>query len=239
MKTAGNTCLHCFSIALLISLCNSGIYAQSVRDLNQVKNTSYQIFVDKETGILYNIDQADSLSKIIPLNLFSVDIENDTATFQITLGEIKSEKDLTEFINQPLKFNITDLNGNEYSSEELRGKVVVFNFWFTSCKPCIEEMPILNEIVDQYKNNDVVFFALSYESPDVLKKFLLKRPFNYSVFPNSSELIEQLYINSYPTHVILDKSGIIRFVETGFIKDQKTGEPEIKSLLEKQINTYL
>jgi len=241
MRTSGNDFFIRCCMTPMLCLFSSIVLSQSlsVYDLNQVKSTSYQIFVDKETGIVYRTDEADSLSKVIPLNLFSVQVLNDTAVFQITLGEINSEKDVSEHINQPLEFSIVDLSGKEYSSKDLKGKVVVFNFWFTSCRPCIEEMPILNEIVEKYSGSAVVFLALSYEAPDNLKKFLLKRPFYYSVVPNSSELIQKLNIRSFPTHLIMDKTGIIRYIEEGFTKDQKTGEPIIKSQLDNQINRYL
>ena len=44
-------------------------------------------------------------------------------------------------------FNATDLEGNEYSLSNLKGKIRVLNFWFTTCKPCVEEIPALNELV--------------------------------------------------------------------------------------------
>jgi hypothetical protein len=49
-------------------------------------------------------------------------------------------------------FSVTDINGNEYSLNSLKGKIIVMNFWFVECKPCAMEMPELNELVKNYKN---------------------------------------------------------------------------------------
>jgi hypothetical protein len=57
-----------------------------------------------------------------------------------------------------LPFSAVDINGNEYSLDELKGKIIVMNFWFVECKPCIMKMPELNEIVEMYKNNEDVIF---------------------------------------------------------------------------------
>jgi len=54
-------------------------------------------------------------------------------------------------------FSAVDMNGNSYSLGILKGKVVVINFWFVECKPCVIEMPELNEIVEKYKSEEVVF----------------------------------------------------------------------------------
>jgi len=51
------------------------------------------------------------------------------------------------------KFEIIDMDGNRINSENTKGKVVFLNFWFTTCKPCIMEIPDLNKIYQKYKNN--------------------------------------------------------------------------------------
>ena len=63
----------------------------------------------------------------------------------------------SDLLGKPaLPFSVTDINGNNYSLESLKGKVVVINFWFVECKLYIMEMPELNKIVEKYKNKDVV-----------------------------------------------------------------------------------
>lgn len=114
------------------------------------------------------------------------------------------------------KFNLKDLNGVEYTNENTKGKVVVLKCWFIACAPCIEEFPRLNELVEKYKNRtDVVFISLAFDSKEKLEPFLLKKPFHYAVVPDQKQFtFYDLDVKSYPTHIIIDKNGIIRKVVT-------------------------
>ena len=59
-------------------------------------------------------------------------------------------------------FEFTDLNGQAVDRKSLEGKVAVIDFWFTTCPPCRESMPILETLYQRYKDNDrVAFFAVS------------------------------------------------------------------------------
>jgi thiol-disulfide isomerase/thioredoxin len=71
-------------------------------------------------------------------------------------------------------FNLSTVDEKKISNKDLEGKVVVFNFWFTSCVPCLKEMPELNKIAEKYKDNkSVIFLAPSFEESKLIKKFLL------------------------------------------------------------------
>lgn len=64
---------------------------------------------------------------------------------------------------------------NEISWDKLKGKVVVLEFWNINCAPCVEAIPHLNELVEQFSNR-VVFISISDDNEDYLKKFLKRRP---------------------------------------------------------------
>ncbi|MDZ7647241.1 MAG: TlpA disulfide reductase family protein [Cytophagales bacterium] len=64
------------------------------------------------------------------------------------------------------------ITGELISLTELKGKVVVINFWFTSCAPCITEMPTLNRLVEEFKYKDVVFIAFARDDVMELTSFL-------------------------------------------------------------------
>lgn len=113
-------------------------------------------------------------------------------------------------------FRFKDLNGNEYTNENMKGKILVIKCWFIGCKPCVTEIPELNELVTKYQNRkDVVFVSLALDKPEQLNAFLLKKPFSYAVVANQSQFIgEVLGISAYPTHIVVDKEGTIRKVVT-------------------------
>lgn len=101
-------------------------------------------------------------------------------------------------------FQFTDIKGNTLSSRDLRGKVLVLNFWSITCGPCIKEIPQLNELVDTFKGKEVVFIAPAFYSPKdyLLEKFLPKHPFSYNVVEITNP--DDYNVFEYPTHIVTD-----------------------------------
>ena len=102
-------------------------------------------------------------------------------------------------------FEYEDINGNYLKSEQLKGKVIVLNFWSTSCAPCIKEIPDLNKLVDKMDKKNVVFIAPVFNSSknEVLNSFLAKHPFSYKIVTLNSD---DYNISALPTHIIIDKN---------------------------------
>lgn len=129
-------------------------------------------------------------------------------------------------------FKIPGYNYRVWDSDQLRGRVMVMNFWFTACGPCIKEIPLLNELATDYKYNNVVFLALAPESRGLIKRFLKKNPFKYNIVPAASKYIQTMQIENFPTHILVDKNGGIREVFVGF-------DENIKEKLQQEINKLL
>lgn len=134
-------------------------------------------------------------------------------------GTIKNSAELAlgYFEMEGEKFPIIDLkaiDGQQYNNESLKGKITVIKTWFIACKPCIAEMPELNKFVYKYRNNnDIQFLSLATDTRTSLDDFLNKRSFDYVVFPEQKELVEdRLKLRLYPTHLVIDKNGNIKKV---------------------------
>ena len=107
--------------------------------------------------------------------------------------------------------NYTDINGEVYNSRNTKGKIVVIKCWFLHCQACNEEIPALNNLVDQYKNRkDIVFVSLAFDPVDKLKTYVKTHVFKYALAHVPESYIEkQLGTNEYPTHYVVDKNGLI------------------------------
>jgi len=132
-----------------------------------------------------------------------------------------AEKRKTDFFNQVGKaasdFNIKDLSGKGYKLSTMKGKVVVLKFWFTNCAPCVKEIPELNALKQELDSrNDIVFIAPALDDAGSLKTFLQQQNFGFPVVPAARELVDQFLVEFYPTHVVIDKSGIIRYVHSDY-----------------------
>lgn len=133
------------------------------------------------------------------------------------IGEIVKNKALTEYQyykmegTQLPRFNFVDLDGNVYNMNTSKGKILVLKCWFIQCKPCVAEMPRLNQLVNQFEDRkDILFVSIAFDPAEDLRNFLTKTPFKYKTVPDKKNyLMNDLEISQYPTHLIINKKGVI------------------------------
>lgn len=113
-------------------------------------------------------------------------------------------------------FKEKDIHGNKINTKNYAGKIIVLNFWFVKCQPCVREMPQLNELVFANKDDSsIVFISICLDDPHDINEFLKTQPFFYKIIDKGRFLSERYSVRSYPTHVIIDKEGKIAFHTTG------------------------
>lgn len=145
-------------------------------------------------------------------------------------------------IEKPLaeNFSVTTLEGKPLSLEDLRGKVVVLTFWSTRCPICEKEIPKLNQVADKYAGKDVVFLGLSMENEQKIAEHLKKKPFKFTIIPNSLGVIMQYadknpngsFNIAYPTTFVINQQGEIELKTNGWNKSGKI-DSQIAGLLDK------
>jgi peroxiredoxin len=131
-------------------------------------------------------------------------------------------------------FSAPDLTGRVFNLKDLEGKVVVLNFWFVACAPCVKEIPELNQLVDRYgKRDDIVFLALALDEKAEIEKMIEKNIFNYHIIPSAKEIVQKNYkVAMFPTHVVINKDGKVVFHTSGY-------NPTTISAIEKNIKLQL
>jgi thiol-disulfide isomerase/thioredoxin len=104
--------------------------------------------------------------------------------------------------------------GMEETLADYKSKLVILNIWATWCPPCRREMPELDKLYTQTKNDGVEVIAISDEDPVVIKKYLSDHPFGYNVawFSTSNELINS--INTRPVSILVDH-GLVKDIVIG------------------------
>jgi thiol-disulfide isomerase/thioredoxin len=126
---------------------------------------------------------------------------------------------------------LTDISGKQYTSRSLLGKMVFLNFWFTKCAPCIQEMPDLNKLKEKYGNENIVYFAITYDKIELIEKFLTKHKLDFTVIPNDQKTIDALGVNFYPTNMLLDQDGKVLYISEIFNPKSQFGLKEINKLI--------
>jgi len=137
-------------------------------------------------------------------------------------------------------FTVKTITGEPILLAELNGKVVVLNFWFTSCAPCLTEMPALNKLVEDFKGSDVVFIAFAKDDATELASFLNKKPFNFNIVASSNMIAKSYCVDifGWPTSMVVDKGGIVRKITSGGYRDERA-ETYVYNELYPDIKKYL
>lgn len=173
-------------------------------------------------------DQNDTITKNYELQIISLDKEGKDVIKSFTpdfgnklLNKTIPDAEFTSLDNTILKFS--DIN-----------KPTVINFWFTRCKPCIDEMPILNYYKEKYSNK-IDFIAITFDDEDKVKQFLETIPFNFKHVVDAKSYVDQLNIAFYPTFLYLDENGIVKFNSGNipYARNEDGNVPEVNLFFEK------
>lgn len=117
------------------------------------------------------------------------------------------------------QYSFTALDGAIVDSDQLRGKVVVLNFWATWCGPCRLEMPSLQSLHEDRAADGVIVLGLATDngSGSEVPDFLKERGITYPVGRATSRHIRAFgKISAIPTTYIIDRKGVIRHKVVGY-----------------------
>lgn len=115
-------------------------------------------------------------------------------------------------------WQLVTLDGKAIGTEQLKGKVVVVDFWATWCGPCIHEIPGYIELQKKYASRGLVIVGLSVDQQgaEVVGKFISSRSMNYPVALATQEVIDAFGgIEAIPTTLLIDRDGKIRHRKVG------------------------
>ena len=122
--------------------------------------------------------------------------------------EFRLQKVPQEGMSSPA-FSVRTIDGKAISSADLRGKVVVLNFWFIGCEACRAMEPKLNELKSRFAGSDVVFLAMTTDSKEALEKYLARVRFDYLQAADAKATMSQFSFRGFPKNIVIDKQGTI------------------------------
>ena len=106
--------------------------------------------------------------------------------------------------------SVRTLDGRTVSLADLRGKVVVLNFWFIGCPACRALKPKLNQFKSKFAGrDDIVFLAMTTDPGPSVESFLKKEPFDYLQAAGAERAMSQFVFRGYPKNIVLDREGRI------------------------------
>ncbi len=115
-------------------------------------------------------------------------------------------------------FTLKSESGENLRLSDLRGEVVMINFWASWCGPCRQEMPLLNELYTQYKPLGFTILGVNVEENSQKAKDLLKNiPVTFPVLFDNESKVSKLYdVVAMPSTVLVDRDGNMRYIHHGY-----------------------
>jgi thiol-disulfide isomerase/thioredoxin len=138
---------------------------------------------------------------------------------------------VTLFADKAPDFTIELLDGKRVTSASLLEKGPIFlDFWFTTCKPCLQSLPIINSYVQRYPDLNVVTIAVDPpRKRDDVVRFVRSNRYQFMVgIDSASKDLQKLFnVRTFPTTIIIDRDGTIAYHHTGFIPGDEAKYEEI------------
>jgi peroxiredoxin len=133
------------------------------------------------------------------------------------------------------EIGLKDRSGKAVQLSQLRGSVVIVDFWASWCAPCRDELPVLEALYQKYRGKGLVVVGVGQDADAAkMAKFLRATELSFPVVHDAEGAVARRYAPpKMPTSYIVDRQGLIRHVHAGFrASDKDALERELKALLE-------
>ena len=133
-----------------------------------------------------------------------VDASLDLPEFRAAMAKLEAD----DRQRQQADFTLTDLGGKSWTLRDLRGKVVLVNFWATWCPPCRKEMPDLEALYSRFHDQGLVILAISDEDSSKVAPYIADHHFTYPVLLDPGRNVaRQFIVQGIPKSFIYDREG--------------------------------
>ena len=134
-------------------------------------------------------------------------------------------------------FTLNTLDGYQVTLSDLRGKIVVINFWATWCLPCRAETPALEKAYEQYEDSGVVILGVNLTNQDLIsdvEAFVQEFSLTYPILLDRDGSAVYLYrVNGLPSTFFINRQGVIRTVVVGGPMSETFIRSKIEALLKE------
>lgn len=133
------------------------------------------------------------------------------------VGKKAPKIEIEEWIHPKIK--VSDFE-TEVIPEKLEGRIIVLDFWFTQCAPCVASIPVLNSLAKNYP--EILFLSISFEKVKPIEDFLKKMVIHYPVGSDpENRMIDAFGVIGYPETFLIDENGIIQWQGSPFDLNEK------------------
>ena len=135
-----------------------------------------------------------------------VDASLDVPGFRTALAKLEADDRRRD--DPDFNFTLSDLDGHPWTLKDLRGKVVLVNFWATWCPPCRKEMPDLEALYNRFKDKGLIVLAISDEDASKVAPFIAEHHYTYPILLDPGSKVHQLFVvQGIPKSFLYNREG--------------------------------
>lgn len=180
---------------IIMLLASVGSFAQS-------NSAPKEIFRDSDGNLISN-------NEFVDIRMANFMYRDATIVTMLPNGqkEFRLQKVPQEGMAAP-DFDVKTIDGKGLTLAELRGKVVVLNFWFIGCPACRGQEPKLNDLKAKFGDrSDVIFIAMTPDPAADVKRYLAKERFDYMHVADAAAIMKPFHFLGYPKNIVISKTG--------------------------------
>lgn len=239
---------------------NTIVFTATIRDESKqlISNVMVTIYTENESQSAVTDHKGVARLQLHPSSSYKVVLTNlpadyeakseynfNSTTVNITLRKkaVQNEADHSkaryDVGNTMTDFTLTDTDGNDYRLSELlkEKKLIILDFWFTSCEPCKQEFPYFEAAVQKYADDVILLAVNPFDTNATIRQFreqmnrYVDTKISFPLLRDTCNLYMGFEVTNYPTTVFVDSNGYILDIHTGMF-------PSVQALIAK-IETYI
>ena len=186
------------------------------------------LWIDPETNLI--VKQSFGVTVFVEMQgqrqdfQFTYEIAQTTALLneqppaeRFVLDPAWNEVNEVAYRRDAIDFTLKDLDDQEVSLSDLKGSVVIIDFWATWCGPCIQAMPHLQDLYDKYKEDGLLVYGINNEKDVTLPAaFLEENGYTFPTLKNATEVFGLYNVRGIPATYVIDREGYIIAFVSGF-----------------------
>ena len=207
--------------------------------LSKAKSPQWERYTDFKTTYDFTVAKVGELA---PETLFTfvppegakevAEIRSQPQPVVPTLIAATTRLDLTG--KDAIPFALKDMDGNEIDLQTFKGKVVLLNFWASWCGPCVTELPHIEKLHRDLKDQGLVTLGVNNEDVEVARAFVKQKGYTFTTLIDDRRKVSIKYgVSSIPQVFIIDREGKVKWQALGYSSDR---EVELRDAVGKVLN---
>ncbi len=184
-----------------------------------LSNENSPIWIVSHNNLNFSTDMADSL---FDYSLRDKNFQKYTSEEYNSVRQNEKSFNNNSYIGtKAIDWTLPSMNGDSVHLSQLKGKLIMLEFWFPYCTGCVQAIPDINEIQEAYKNKGLMVYGVEFQRPDSLglSEYIAKTKIKYPTLYSGKKVALKYRVSSGPTVFLINREGRIVYANIGFQKD--------------------